>query len=150
MSDERARLPGFDANGNLPPGVYRVSLDDIGARFAWNATRRRLFRGLRRAVAILAAAGVRRAYLGGSYVSSEAAPCDVDVLWELEASVDLAALDEAFRGVASWRAEVKRRYGIDFLVGVAPELTEALLYLLQSDRSGCPRGILLIELEGEP
>ncbi|NCO38425.1 MAG: hypothetical protein GW911_09510 [Armatimonadetes bacterium] len=53
-------LPEFDENGNLPPGTYRVPLADIERRFTWNARRKELFDGLRRALENLASAGVER------------------------------------------------------------------------------------------
>lgn len=36
-------IPDFDENGNLPSGVYEVSLNDIKDRFTWTKTREILF-----------------------------------------------------------------------------------------------------------
>jgi len=43
-------IPEFDKNGNLPPGVYIVSLKDIESNFTWTTRRKKLFKGLKRAI----------------------------------------------------------------------------------------------------
>ncbi len=72
-------IPALDANtGNLPPGVHSATWDEIVSRFGWNAERKRLLDGLRRAFESLHAAGCRRAYLDGSFVTEKDVPGDFD------------------------------------------------------------------------
>ncbi|MBM4040575.1 MAG: hypothetical protein FJ290_18880 [Planctomycetes bacterium] len=90
--EEPGGIPDFDENGNLPPGVYCVSLAEIEERFTWNQTRRDLFSGLKRALASLAHAGVKRVWIGGSFVTATELPEDVDGCWEPDALVDSSGM----------------------------------------------------------
>ena len=36
---DAAAIPAFDATGNLPPGIYRATLDAIQARFGTGEVR---------------------------------------------------------------------------------------------------------------
>jgi hypothetical protein len=106
--DERSRIPAFDENGNLPPGVHRVTLEDIRERLAWNPRRTALFEGLSGALANLKEAGCRRVWVNGSYVTSKAEPNDVDGRWDF-AGVDPAKLDPVFLDRAPPRARMKAK-----------------------------------------
>lgn len=146
-------IPDFDANGNLPPGVFRVSLKDIEDRFTCNRTRRRLFNGLKRALAILAAAGVRRVWVNGSFVTAQGHPNDIDGCWEYRPSVDVDKLDPVFLATDPPRAAMKREYGVDFSIA-GTRLIDAggqtVQEFFQVDKNGNRRGILLVEIGQEP
>ncbi len=149
---QRAWIPNFDENGNLPPGVYRVSLEDVKARFTWNKRRRHLFDGLAAAVANLAAAGVATVWVDGSFTTSKEEPGDIDGCWDYLPIVDVDALDPVFLDFDPPRAAMKRKYDVDFLVsGVRLEdaTFQRVEDFFQSDRDGNPRGILVIEIGGQ-
>src|ERR1700754_1618633 len=74
----------FNSRGKLPYGIHSTSLAEFIKRFAYNPERRRLLRGLMRAIRLLRLAGCRAIYIGGSYVSSKQRPNDIDVVWESE------------------------------------------------------------------
>ena len=57
-------IPDFDENGNLPPGVYEVSLEDIRIRFTRTDRRKKLFEGLKRAIENLAKANISKVWGG--------------------------------------------------------------------------------------
>ena len=114
-------IPSFDANGNLPPGIYRVSLEEIEDRFTWNPTRQRLFKGLKAALANLAGAGVRYVWINGSFVTSKDKPNDIDGCWEYKPSlVDVDKLDPVFLDPIDPRGAAKKKYGLDFFIAGAP------------------------------
>ena len=155
MTDAEIVLPAFDANGNLPPGVYRVSMQEIRARFAWNATRRRLLDGLTRAVASLAAAGVRRVWIDGSFVTAKEEPNDIDGCWEPGPEVAADRLDPVFLDTTPPRKAMRREYGVDFLIAgtrlfdmAARGMTVESFF--QFDRNLRRKGILLLEIGETP
>jgi hypothetical protein len=145
-------IPAFDHNGNLPPGVYRTTMAEIATRFAWNEKRRRLSEGLGRALANLAAAGVKEVWIAGGFVSSKDEPNDVDGCWDYTpAALDVSKLDPVFLDTAPPRDAMKRAYGVDFLISwrrlADPEAHGAtVLEFFQKDQDGNPKGILLLKL----
>ena len=147
-------IPDFDENGNLPPGVYHVSLAEIERRFAWNDARRALFNGLRRALANLARAGIRRVWIDGSFVTAREEPGDVDGCWEYAPELDFEALDPVLYDLTPPRRPMKRKYGVDFLIAGMPVIAmgpeDVLIQeFFQFDRRHRPKGILVVDL-GDP
>lgn len=144
-------IPAFDHNGNLPPGVYRTTMAEITNRFAWNEKRRKLCKGLGRAVANLGAAGVRRVWIAGGFVSSKDEPNDVDGCWDyVPGDLDVSRLDPVFLDRDPPREAMKRVYGVDFLISwrslADPEAHGAtVLEFFQKDQDGNAKGILLLE-----
>jgi hypothetical protein len=53
-----AAIPDFDANGNLPPGIYPSTWSEFCERFANTEHRKKLLDGLAAALSSLADAGV--------------------------------------------------------------------------------------------
>jgi hypothetical protein len=147
-------IPDCDHNGNLPPGIHRAALEDLDT-FAWNARRRDLLGGLRRALAALAAAGVRRVWIDGSFVTSKPNPNDVDGCWEYGPWVDVNKLDPVFLRIRPPREDMRSKYGVDFLISGTP-LRDPEAHgrpveeFFQVDEDGNPKGILLIEIQQQP
>jgi len=129
VSMDRRVGPGFDANGNLPSGVHRMSLKSVARRFGWNAERRRLLSGLARAVSSLAAAGVKRVWVDGSFVTDTEEPNDIDGCWEYDPSVDVDKLDEVFLDLHPPREAMMRKYGVVFLISGTRLTNGALIEL---------------------
>ena len=75
-------LPPFNANGDLPPGVYAATVAEVVARFGAGTPRREVV--TQRLVRIhnlaVATGGLGRFVLFGSYVTSKPVPNDVDVI----------------------------------------------------------------------
>ena len=77
---EAAAIPAFDATGNLPPGIYRATLDAIQARFGTGEVRAHWGQVLREVVALTQSTGcVEAMYIFGSFVTAKAAPADLDL-----------------------------------------------------------------------
>jgi len=86
-------LASFDPDtGRLPEGEHVATWDDVVERFGWNPRRRQLLDGLGEAIDLLAAAGCRRLWLNGSFVTAKDEPGDFDACWDTT-GVDLDRLD---------------------------------------------------------
>ena len=96
--------------GNLPPGVHEATWADLVARYGSTPHRLALLSGLKAALDALRAAGCRRVYIDGSFVTAKERPADFDGCWEVD-GVDLAQLDPVLMTFAQRRAAQKRKYG---------------------------------------
>jgi DNA-binding XRE family transcriptional regulator len=101
----------------LPEGEYEVDWQELVERFGWNSRRRQLLDGLAEAIELLAAAGCRRLWLNGSFVTAKEEPADFDACWD-PSGVDLDALDPIFMDFSQGRAAQKRRFGGELLPNV--------------------------------
>jgi hypothetical protein len=74
-------IPPLDEDGNLPPGVYQVALEEVVARFGRGSQERAVEAAeLTDFVRWARQNGVKRLLVGGSFVSAKAAPNDVDIV----------------------------------------------------------------------
>lgn len=149
-------IPALDpASGNLPPGIYETPWDEVVEHFGYTAYRRDLLGGLLDALQVLRAAGCRRVYLDGSFVTTKWEPGDFDVCWEVD-GVDLVRLAREapiFFDLRFPRAAQKGRFRGELLpVRVAGEPSErAVFEEFQRDIvTGAAKGILTIDLDTVP
>jgi hypothetical protein len=91
-------LPEFNADGDLPPGVYPVTLTTALARFGGGSAQRRTVADrLVRVYELATNTGkVARFAVFGSFVTSKPEPNDVDVVMIMDDSFDVAALSGEF------------------------------------------------------
>ncbi len=75
-------LPEFNQNGDLPPGVYPIDLDEAIRRFGnGNPQRQAVTDRLRRIYDLAQRTGAVQQFLVfGSYVTDKSAPNDVDIV----------------------------------------------------------------------
>ena len=139
-------IPAPNAVGELPPGIHITTLEEIKAVFAKTRRRRTLFGGLRRAVQNLQAAGVRRVFIDGSFVTTKANPNDVDGCWKWEENVNLDLLDPVFLDFSRQRGAMKGKYHVDFFLADWVEAGSGLTFLdfFQLNRSDEPKGIVML------
>jgi hypothetical protein len=102
-------LPELMAAGHLPPGIHPATWPEVVKRFAWNERRRLLAAGCRSALESLAAAGCRRAYLDGSFVTDKEVPGDFDACWEPDGVV-AALLDPVLLKFDDGRSAQKAKF----------------------------------------
>jgi hypothetical protein len=146
-------IPQFDGRGLLPAGVHSAVWEEVVGRFGWNERRRRLLGGLEEALkgpGGLKAAGCRRVYLNGSFVSDKQQPNDIDVCWDV-AGVEPDTLDPVFFDFADGRAAQKARFGAEFFPASLPEGVTGRTFLefFQTDReTGESKGIIELVLDG--
>jgi len=105
-------LPPLDPEtGRLPEGEHETDWTEVVERFGWNHRRRRLLDGFADARDLLAAAGCRRVWLNGSFVTAKEEPGDFDGCRDSD-GVDLDALDPVLLDLSNRRAaqkEIRRR-----------------------------------------
>ncbi len=142
--------PPFEpATGRLPDGEYEADWQEVVRRFAWNPRRRRLIEGLAEAVELLVAAGCRRLWLNGSFVTAKEDPGDFDACWD-PVGVNLETLDPISLDLSRRRSAQKQRFGGELL----PNVTEQLSGLVFSDffrneRDTGRKGIIVLRIGGE-
>lgn len=90
--------------------MHEAMWQEVEAKLGFTERRRVLIRGLRRAITALHAAGCRRVYVDGSFVTAKPDPNDFDGCWE-EAGVDPSRLDPVLLDFADQRRRQKLKYG---------------------------------------
>ena len=143
-------VPDFDVSGNLPPGVHDADWDELQARFGTTPHRRGLLRGLREAALALKAAGCRRLYIDGSFISEKAEPGDFDACWEVF-GVNAKLLDSVLLTFNHGRLAQKVKYGGELFPANSRADTTApwrtFLEFFQEDKNtGTRKGIIAIDL----
>jgi hypothetical protein len=145
-------ISSFDlATGNLPPGIYEATWEEVARVFGSNSERRRLLEGLLRALQALRAAGCGRAYVDGSFVTRKDIPGDYDACWEPD-GVDSSRLDPVLLDFGPGRAAQKAKYyGELFVSSTTASAGSTFLDFFQRDKAtGDPKGIVAIDLGGLP
>ena len=143
-------IPEFDKNGELPPGEYFATIEQIDERFGKSNPRRiALMAGLKNAIENFLSAGVKKIWIDGSFVTSKFEPNDIDGCWEYDKKVDLNILDSVF--LQRSRLPMKAKYGLEFFPASIIEGATGLPFpsFFQLNRDGQPKGILVVTLEGE-
>ena len=139
-------IPELQGNNELPEGEHLASLDEIEITYGSSTHRRKeLVRGLLDAASNMKAAGVKCIWINGSFVTNKREPNDIDGCWEYDADVNLGVLDPAFLGT---RAEMKKKYGLDFFIANVIETGSGLPFpkFFQRNRDGVPKGIIMVKL----
>lgn len=145
-------LPEFTRDGNLPPGIHWATWGELVDRFGWSPRRRRLLKGLRRALRLLRDAGCTVVYINGSFVTTKETPGDFDACWGVE-GVDPERLAPVFLDFSDGRAAQKRRFAGELFPAQLPDgiTGRTFLAFFQTDRrTGRRKGIVAIRLEDLP
>jgi hypothetical protein len=144
-------IPKFLSNGNLPQGVYETSWKQFCKRFGHTAHRSSLIKGLSAALKNLSAAGCRRVYINGSFVTAKEVPGDYDLCWSIDGVIpeklNQALLDFSPKG----RNIMKEKFKGDLFPAEIPEGTSGklFLYFFQIDKiTGEPKGIVALDIGG--
>lgn len=135
----------------LPPGIHRAPLTEVAEKFATNAHRKRLFDGFMRGVHMFKAAGCKRIFLDGSFVTAKPLPNDYDACWDVT-GIDEKKIDPVMWNFEDKRKAQKERYlGEYFPMHVPADGTgKVFLDFFQTERnSGERKGILEIILSSE-
>lgn len=140
-------IPAFTASGLLPAGIHVATWDEVEGAYGSNAHRQRLLAGLYEVLLQLKIAGCRRAYVNGSFVTSEPKPGDYDVCWDTM-GVDPVLLDPVFLDVRPPRTAQKAKYFGEFFPSSSPAATgyTFLQYFQQDKNTGDLKGIVAINL----
>ena len=140
-------LPPLDPEtGRLPAGEHEATWAEVTERFGWNPRRRQLLDGLADAVEALGAAGCRRIWLNGSFVTSKEEPADFDACWD-PVGVDLDALDPVLLDLSKGRTAQKARFGGELFPNVS-EVGSGLVFaeFFQGERDTGRKGIVVLKI----
>jgi hypothetical protein len=144
-------IPDFDADGNLPPGIYQATLAEIEARFTYNLKRKGHYERLRLLRDDLEAIGCKTIYIDGSFITQKALPNDMDICWE-SAGVDLNyafSLMPILWDFSNGRYEQQKKYHADIFPANCIEGSFSIFFLdfFQFDKkTGNAKGIIKLEI----
>lgn len=145
-------IPALDPDsGNLPPGEHIASWQELCERFGRTPWRSRLLEGLLEALRLLKAAGCRRAFIDGSFVTRKEAPGDFDACWDAD-GVDFDRVDERLLTFDRGRATQKAAFLGELFIADGRADPQGTLFVdfFQTDRDGRRKGIVVIDLESLP
>lgn len=141
-------IPAFDENGNLPPGVHEATWEEFVDRFGRSIHRRQLINGLKAALLSFRAAGCKRVFLDGSFVTEKLYPNDYDACWD-EDGVNPVQLDPVFLNFDNRRAAQKAKYLGEFFPSQSQDIPSRRTFLqfFQTDKeTGDQKGIVVLDL----
>jgi len=141
-------IPAFDpSTGLLPPGIHETTWAEFVARFGWTPRRLALLAGLKAALDALRAAGCRRAYVDGSFVTAKAEPADFDACWDTD-GIAPERLDPVLLTFDQGRRAQKEKYGGELFPADWPADPSGTTFLrfFQRDRSDREKGIVALDL----
>jgi hypothetical protein len=145
-------IPAFNILGNLPPGVHEATWQEFSDHFGTTPYRRRLLAGLKAALEALRAAGCRRVYINGSFVTAKRRPNDYDRCWDIE-GVNPDRLDPVLLTFDRGRAAQKAKYQGELFPAQFREGGSGTTFLefFQIDKeTGDAKGIIVVELRELP
>jgi hypothetical protein len=146
-------IHSYNKKGNVPSGIHPARWDEIQERYGYNEKRLKQLLGLKAALDNLKAAGCKRAYLDGSFITQKELPRDFDLCWEPE-GVDATVIDPLFivtRFVLPPRSEQKAKYCGEILITLNhPAVFDMLNYFQLDDRTGDAKAIISIDLNEIP
>ncbi len=141
-------IPESDKNGNLPPGIFEATIEEVEERFSINFQRKKLFGLLLEVLAIFRNCGCPEVYLDGSYITNKDEPEDYDLCYE---PTGINATDEFFEFLKS-KDRRKERYGGD----IFPRMPEppyhydhVVHWQIDGRNDDAAKGILKILLRSE-
>jgi hypothetical protein len=144
-------IPEFGRAGGLQAGIHWATWQEVQSRFGFSGRRTHLLAGLKSALDALRAAGCRRVYIDGSFVTTKHEPGDYDACWHIE-GVNVESLDPVFLDFSNARKAQKRKYFGEFFPAQMPEGASGRLFLdfFQTDKeTGKRKGIVGLNLQEE-
>ncbi|WP_319502142.1 DUF6932 family protein [uncultured Draconibacterium sp.] len=144
----------YDGNGNLPPGIYEVTIDEIEKHYSFSPKRKELIRGLKKMLAALRDVGCENFYLDGSFITNKLEPGDYDACWDISVKIDWDKVKNMYPELMEFsppREEQKKKYCGEAFLSQAPAGFDhgkkiPFIDFFQKDRTGTSKGILLIKL----
>ncbi len=142
-------LPDFNSQGDLPPGVYQATLDEVLLRFGGGTAQRQAVTARLLQIWQLANTTGRtdRLVLFGSYITAKPDPNDIDILLVMRDDFDIQGCDEPTRGLLD-HTQAAERFGASvFWIRPALLLLETLEEFIthwQIKRDGTRRGIVVL------
>jgi len=142
-------LPDFNSQGDLPPGVYQATMDEVLVRFGGGTAQRQAVTARLLQICELANATgeMDRLVLFGSYITTKPDPNDIDILLVMRDDFDIRSCDESTRGLFD-HAQAAEKFGASiFWIRPALLLLETLEEFVthwQIKRDRTHRGIVVL------
>ena len=142
----------FQENGNLPRGIYLMTIEEFEKEFGYTPHRKKLIDGLKTGMKDLQECGCSMIFIDGSFVTKKNTPGDFDACWNTE-GVDLNKLKEKHEILLDFTYERKRQKekycGEFFPAHFAAQLDPYTTYyhFFQKDKENNPKGIVQINLK---
>lgn len=137
-------IPDFDTNGNLAPGIWTATIEEVEARYATNPHRIKLFQAFKQVLEMLRAAKCREVHLNGSFICNSAEPQDYDMCYEWRDMQPTSEFRALLKGTLDERKD--KHLGDIFIRMPVPPYIEDYVEFWQADRDGNAKGIVRIEL----
>ncbi|MDP3507581.1 MAG: hypothetical protein Q8T09_06290 [Candidatus Melainabacteria bacterium] len=141
-------IPESEKNGNLPPGIFEATIEEVEDRFSINFQRKKLFGLLLEVLAIFRNCGCPEVYLDGSYITNKDEPEDYDLCYE---PTGINATSEFYEFLKN-KDRRKERYGGD----IFPRMPEppyhydhVVHWQIDGRNDDAAKGILKILLRSE-
>lgn len=145
-------IPDFDdTSGNLPAGEHLATWQELLDRYGYTPWRRRLLDGLLDALRLLRAAGCKRVYIDGSFVTAKEEPGDFDACWDAQ-GVNFDLVDERLLTFDKGRATQKAAFLGELFIADSRADPQGTLFrdFFQTDRNGRRKGIIIIDSKDLP
>jgi uncharacterized protein DUF6932 len=145
-------IPGFTAEGLLPPGIYDCTFNEMRSALGFNLPRVALMLQLRQFLHNLPnPSAVQHLLVNGSFVQNVPDPDDVDVVLVVESLVDGTPGQLLLRWVTQRHLDTKARLSCDVYVADQPIIEEYWSNRFSGTRAGRPKGMLrVVRGGGEP
>ena len=137
-------IPNFKKSGLLPAGIHPAIWGEFEKRFAHNPHRIVLLLGLKKALKLLYKYGSREIYVGGSFVTNELQPGDIDVCYDNTHMDWIGFLKQypEFKPTKYGTKLQKKKFGCEFYTINAFE--DNMVHFFQFDKEGNAKGIVKI------
>ena len=134
-----SKIPDFQEDGYLPPGIHLAELDELLERFGSETEIRRVQgESIRWLIDLARQAGVDRVIINGSFTTDKAEPNDVDcvLLMGERFPMDAEAGAELLEGLPFLEIKLVNQEGFELLVET----------IFASDREMQPKGMIEVVL----
>lgn len=150
-TDSTDKLPAFDKNGNLPPGIWECSVEELERRYATSPERKVIFENLMRTVDELEEGGCQKVYVGGSFVTSKGLPGDFDMCFD-DTGMDFSKINRHFEEPRIFGESLRNEYGGDIKRYNPKDWKHNYLHFFQRDgrNNNVAKGIVMLSLGDAP
>lgn len=147
-------IPNLGLQGELPPGIYVATMQEVEDVFgSSNGRRKLLMNGLKKASLLLKRGNVSEIFIDGSFITDKEEPNDIDGCWS-SIGVQVENLDPRFWDFSDVedfelkRMSLKLEFGIDFYIAEVIEGGSGRPFpeFFQTNREGRAKGILAVRL----
>lgn len=140
-------IPKLKKSGLLPTGVYPATWKEVEKTFGGTAYRQLLLAGLKRGLSTLHQFGCTEVYIGGSFVTDEPDPGDIDVCYN-NTYIDLKKLKNnhpEFFDSKKGTYRQRKKWGCEFYPFNSFDM--AIVDFFSFSRKGEPKGLIKLNLE---